>query len=248
MKILIVDDEPLARERMQQLVSELQPAADLFVAGDGIEALQIINDIAPDIVLLDIRMPRMDGLEVARHVLKLESQPAIIFSTAYQDHALSAFDANAVDYLLKPIRKDRLQVALGRAKVMQQSRLTSLSETISEGNNKRTHVSAIVNGVLELIPIERIYYLKADQKYVTAAWPDGEILLDESLVNLEEEFPDTFVRIHRNALVARKRISGIGKNSAEQAVIRLEDIDDELQISRRHLAGIKEIIKRLGKR
>ncbi len=248
MKILIVDDEPLARERMQQLVSELQPAADLFVAGDGIEALQIINDIAPDIVLLDIRMPRMDGLEVARHVLKLDSQPAIIFSTAYQDHALSAFDANAVDYLLKPIRKDRLQVALGRAKVMQQSRLTSLSETISEGSNKRTHVSAIVNGVLELIPIERIYYLKADQKYVTAAWPDGEILLDESLVNLEEEFPDTFVRIHRNALVARKRISGIGKNSAEQAVIRLEDIDDELQISRRHLAGIKEIIKRLGKR
>ncbi len=248
MKILIVDDEPLARERMQQLVSELQPAADLFVAGDGIEALQLINDIAPDIVLLDIRMPRMDGLEVARHVLKLDSQPAIIFSTAYQDHALSAFDANAVDYLLKPIRKDRLQVALGRAKVMQQSRLTSLSETISEGSNKRTHVSAIVNGVLELIPIERIYYLKADQKYVTAAWPDGEILLDESLVNLEEEFPDTFVRIHRNALVARKRISGIGKNSAEQAVIRLEDIDDELQISRRHLAGVKEIIKRLGKR
>ena len=248
MKILIVDDEPLARERMQQLVSELQPAADLFVAGDGIEALQLINDVAPDIVLLDIRMPRMDGLEVARHVLKLESQPAIIFSTAYQDHALSAFDANAVDYLLKPIRKDRLQVALGRAKVMQQSRLTSLSETISEGSNKRTHVSAIVNGVLELIPIERIYYLKADQKYVTAAWPDGEILLDESLVNLEEEFPDTFVRIHRNALVARKRISGIGKNSADQAFIRLEDIDDELQISRRHLAGIKEIIKRLGKR
>ncbi len=247
MKILIVDDEPLARERMQQLVNELQPAADLFVAGDGIEALELINDMTPDIVLLDIRMPRMDGLEVARHLLKLESQPAIIFSTAYQDHALSAFDANAVDYLLKPIRKDRLQVALGRARAIQQSRLTSLSETISEGS-RRTHVSALVNGVLELIPIERIYYLKADQKYVTAAWPGGDILLDESLVNLEEEFPDTFVRIHRNALVARKHICGLGKNSADQVVIRLEDMEDELQISRRHLASVKEIIKRLGKR
>lgn len=247
MQILIVDDEPLARERMQQLVTELQPAATMHVAADGVEALRQIGEHEIDIVLLDIRMPRMDGLEVARHVLKLEAQPAIVFTTAYQDHALSAFDANAVDYLLKPIRKERLQVALNRARVLQRTRLNSLTETISE-SSKRTHVSAIVNGVLELIPVERIYYLKADQKYVTAAWPGGEILLDEPLVNLEDEFPDTFIRIHRNALVARKRIQGLGKDADNHPFIKLEDIKEELQISRRHLASVREIVNRLGNR
>lgn len=247
MHILIVDDEPLARERMQQLVAELQPSATLHAAADGVEALQQIGKFGPDIVLLDIRMPRMDGLEVARHVLKLDNQPAIVFTTAYQDHALSAFDANAVDYLLKPIRKERLQIALERARVLQRTRLNKLTETISE-NSKRTHVSAIVNGVLELIPVERIYYLKADQKYVTAAWPGGEILLDEPLVNLEDEFPDAFVRIHRNALVARKRIQGLGKNEDNQHYIKLQEMKEELQISRRHLASVREIVNRLGNR
>ena len=247
MKILIVDDEPLARERLQQLVSELQPDVTLFEANDGVEALAQINQQRPDIILLDIRMPRMDGLEVAQHVLKLESQPAIVFTTAYQDHALSAFDANAVDYLLKPIRRERLKVALERAGILQRSRLDAVSEAVNK-ESKRTHVSALVNGVLQLIPVDQIYYLKAEQKYVTAAWPEGEILLDESLVTLEEKFPELFVRIHRNALVAKKRITGLGKNADGSSIVKLESMPDELMVSRRHLPAIKALVRELTDR
>lgn len=247
MQILIVDDEPLARERLLQLVSELQPDADLSEANDGVEALQQVSEQQPDIVLLDIRMPRMDGLELAGHLVKLEQPPAIVFTTAYQDHAISAFDANAVDYLLKPIRKERLQLALERATVMQRSRLEAVSEAV-EQETGRTHVSALVNGVLELIPIERIYFLKAEQKYVTAAWPGGEILLDESLVNLEQEFPDVFIRIHRNALVARQHITGLGKNAEGHSFVRIEAMPDELLVSRRHLPAIKSLVRELTNR
>ena len=183
MKILIVDDELLARERLHDLTVELYPDVITFEASNGMEALEKINEFHPDIVLLDIRMPGMDGLEVANHVLQLEEKkPAVIFTTAYQDHAISAFDANAVDYLLKPIRKERLNTAVERATVVNQAQLTSIHKE-EKNASARTHLSAMIQGSLQLVPIESIYFFKADQKYVSAAWPGGELLLAGDLLS-----------------------------------------------------------------
>jgi two-component system, LytTR family, response regulator AlgR len=242
MKILIVDDETLARERLHDLVAELYPGAITIEAANGMEALDKITEHAPEIILLDIRMPGMDGLELANHLLHLETKPAIVFTTAYQDHALSAFDANAVDYLLKPIRKERLKTAIERATVISQLKLTSLNE-IEGIASTRTHLSAMVQGNIRLISIDSIYYLKAEQKYVTAAWPGGEILLDESLVSLEAEFTNHFIRVHRNALVAINHIRGLSKNNEGQQLIKLSDIPIELVVSRRHLTDVKKALK-----
>ncbi len=244
MKILIVDDEALARERLHEFVNELYSDITITEASNGLQALKIINDDAPEIVLLDIRMPGMDGLEVARHTLQMESPPSIVFTTAYQEHAISAFDANAVDYLLKPIRRERLKIAIERASAVNYSKLTALTEN-KNIESKRTHVSTLVQGNLELIAVENIYYLKAEQKYVTAAWPGGEILLDESLVSLESEFPDNFIRIHRNALIAKKYIAGLKKTSDGLTLIQLKDMPVELAVSRRHLATVKAVLNQI---
>lgn len=242
MKILIVDDEALARERLHDFIIELYPDAITVEAVNGMQALDKISDHSPDIILLDIRMPGMDGLEVADHLSHMETPPAIVFTTAYQDHALTAFDVNAVDYLLKPIRKERLKTAVERATTVSQSTLSSIKQ--AEGvSSSRSHLSVMVHGKMQLIPIENIYCLKADQKYVTAAWPGGEILLDEPLVSLEAEFSDYFIRIHRNALVAINHIDSLGKTTAGQHTIKLSDMPVELAVSRRHLQDIKKIFK-----
>lgn len=242
MKILIVDDEALARERLRELVIELFPESRITEATNGIVALDKITEHTPDIILLDIRMPGMDGLELANHLLHLETPPAIVFTTAYQDHALSAFDANAVDYLLKPIRKERLKTAIERATVVSQSKLNTLNKSGDVSSN-RTHLSAMVQGNIQLISINNIYYLKAEQKYVTAAWPGGEILVDEPLVALESEFSNQFIRIHRNALVAKNHIDSLIKTSEGKHVIKLSDMPIELDVSRRHLTEVKKLIK-----
>ena len=243
MKILIVDDELLARERLHDLTVELYPDVITLEASNGLGALDKINEHHPDIVLLDIRMPGMDGLEVANHVLQLEEKkPAIVFTTAYQDHAISAFDANAVDYLLKPIRKERLNTAIERAAVVSQTQLKSIHEE-EKNSSARTHLSAMIQGNLQLVPIENIYFFKADQKYVSAGWPGGELLLDESLASLEAEFSKNFIRIHRNALVAINHINSLSKTSDGQHVIKLSDMPVELAISRRHLAEVKKVLK-----
>lgn len=242
MKILIVDDEALARERLSDLVIELYPDANTGEAANGIEALDKITEQAPDILLLDIRMPGMGGLELADHLLHFESPPAIVFTTAYQEHALSAFDANAVDYLLKPIRKERLHTAIERAAVVSRAKLATLSETKGVAT-ARSHLSAMVQGNIQLIPIQDIYYLKADHKYVTAAWPGGEILLDEPLVTLETEFSNYFIRIHRNALVAIDHIKSLDKTTEGQHVIKISDMPIELAVSRRHIVDVKKAIK-----
>lgn len=242
MKILIVDDEALARERLHDLTTELYSDVITIEASDGFEALEKIGQDQPDIVLLDIRMPGMDGLEVANHVLHLEEKPAIVFTTAYQDHAISAFDANAVDYLLKPIRKERLQIAIERAAEISRAQITSINEA-EEESAARTHLSAMIQGKLQLVPIENIYFFKADQKYVAASWPGGELLLDESLTSLEDEFSNDFIRIHRNALVATKYVDNLSKNNDGQNVIKILDMPVELAVSRRHLPDVKKALK-----
>lgn len=239
MKILIVEDEIPARERLCHLVGELYPDYVVFEAGHGLEALDKIALHAPEIMLLDIRMPGMNGLELINHLLHFENPPAVIFTTAYQDYALRAFDANAVDYLVKPIHRQRLKTAIERAHVVN---LGKLSQIKMEGFRRR-HLSAMMQNRLQLIAIEKIRYLKAEQKYIIAAWPDGELLLNESLAALEKEFADYFIRIHRNALAAKNHIDCLSKTGDGQAVLKLHDMPTGLVISRRHLPDVRRLLK-----
>jgi two-component system response regulator AlgR len=244
MKILIVDDEMLARERLASLLSELDKNFSLSEAEHGVEALRLISEESPELVLLDIRMPVMDGLEVAHHLAGLESPPAIIFTTAYQDYALDAFDAHAVDYLMKPIRKERLLEAIGRAKALNRINVSKLRNNDDSSDN-RSHLSTTVQGNLQIIPVEKIHYLKADQKYVTAVWPEGELLIDDSLKSLEQEFTTQFIRIHRNTLVALKYIQGLGKDGDGSPCIKLRGMEIRLPVSRRHASNVRRALKHL---
>lgn len=241
MKVLIVDDEALARERLRDMIAEDFPEHTLLEAGTGLTALEMVGAEQPDLILLDIRMPEMDGLEVARHLLNLNQAPVVVFTTAYQEHALSAFDTNAVDYLVKPIRRERLVRALTRASSLRKAQLAAISHT--EPGTRRRHLSATIHGKLQLQPVDSISFMKAEQKYVTAHWPGGEMLLDESLKSLESEFAHRFTRIHRNTLVATDCISGLEKDEQGNVCVLIRDLPDRLQISRRHLSALKKMLK-----
>lgn len=242
MKILIVDDEPLARERLRALLAEL--AAGEVVgevvgeAGDGVAALDAVGRLCPDLVLLDIRMPGMDGLEVARHLAALPQPPAVVFTTAFGDRALEAFEASAVDYLLKPIRRERLAAALERAGVFSRDRAARLA-----GTSARTHLGAIVKGRIRLIPVEEVRYLHADQKYISVVWSGGEHLIEESLKSLEEEFPERFLRIHRNTLVAAEYVSGLERDEGGDGFVLIEGLPVRLPVSRRLLPEVRRRLR-----
>ncbi len=246
MKILIVDDEVLARERLQAMIAELRPDAGIGQAENGLRALEWIQNTPPDVVLLDIRMPVMTGLEAAQHIAKLETPPAIIFTTAYQEHALSAFQLNAIDYLLKPIRRERLQTALGKAALLSRARIAGLKRSLND-DGKRTHLSAFSQGRMQLIPIGDIYYLKAEQKYVSVVFPAGELLIDESLKSLENEFPGVFIRVHRNALVAVRRIHQLRLSAGGGYEICLHGMAARIRVSRRHLAELRQRLKTMSR-
>lgn len=242
LKILIVDDEPLARERLSGLLAECDEKYAVLEAANGLQALEKISHLHPDIVLLDIRMPVMDGLEVAHHLSGHEDPPAIIFTTAYQDHALEAFNIHAVDYLLKPVRQKKLEDALKRAGILKRA---TISEVRKEDNsaNPRSHLSANYKGELTLIPVKEIRYLRAEQKYVIAGWPGGELLLDDTLVSLEEELAETFVRIHRNALVAFEYIDALKKNTDGCFRVSMSGVNQQLDVSRRNLSQVRKLLR-----
>ena len=245
MNILIVDDEPLARQRLSSLLKNMNGYEPCGEAANGNEALQLAQDLKPDIILLDIRMPGMDGLEAAMHLNRMSKPPAIIFTTAYSDHALEAFETHAVDYLLKPIKEERLEEALQAAKRLTLPQLQELHKP-EAGNNIRSHICVKVRGSLELIPLDDIRYFLADHKYVTLRTSDHEHLIEESLKSLEEEFSHLFTRIHRNALIADQYMTGLEKNNDGHCVVIIKDIDDRLEISRRHLPHVRKKIKTLS--
>jgi two-component system response regulator AlgR len=243
MNVLIVDDEQLARQRLRHMLSGMGEHV-VGEAANGEQALQQTQNASPDVVLLDIRMPGMDGLEAAGYINQMENPPAIIFTTAYTDHALRAFETHAVDYLLKPIKQDRLASAISAAKRLTRAQIEQLR--IDDTNETRSRICVKSRGSLELVPIEEIIYFKADQKYVTLKTDDHEYLIEESLKALEAEFANRFVRIHRNALVSENHIVGLSKNDAGHQCIVLDDTDDTLEISRRHLPTIRKKLKNLS--
>ncbi len=243
MNILIVDDEKPARDRLARMVRDLKGHDLIGEAVNGLEALGLAQSLEPDIVLMDIRMPGMDGIEAARHISKLEHPPAVVFATAYSDHALEAFETHAVDYLLKPVKQERLQAALDAAMRPTRAQSSKEEEVLSDLES-RQHICSRVRGSLVLVPVEDIYYFHAEQKYVTVRYTDGEVLIEDPLKALETEFGERFHRIHRNALVNLSRIGGLrSENDGHQVTFR--DIDDTLEISRRHLPGVRKIIKNL---
>jgi two-component system response regulator AlgR len=245
-KVLIVDDEKPARDRLRQLIADFGSHEVVAEAANGEQALSMAATHDPDVVLLDIRMPGVDGIETAHHLNAMASPPAVVFTTAYDEYAIDAFEARAIGYVLKPVRRERLEKALEHA-----ARITGqmLKQLTSESNlqSRRQHVCTRIQGELRLIPIESVSYFHADQKYITVHHSNGQDLIDDSLKSLEDEFTDEFVRIHRGALVAVDQIDRLQKtdDGKIRVVLRQESPadSDELIISRRHLTNVRKRLK-----
>ena len=246
MKVLICDDEPLAVEHLSRLVSKMRHEV-VSTAHHGQEALEQARLHQPDVILLDIQMPGMNGLVCAEQLSQLNPRPAIVFCTAYDQHALEAFKAQAQAYLLKPIDPVELEQALTQLTQLTQAQLNALpnSELLQDLKTQRHQIAAKTYRGVELIPVENIYYFLADQKYVTVRHKNGSVLIDETLKELETEFADQFIRIHRNALVAVAYLDGLELISSGQYQVRLRGLDERLSVSRRHLSTLRERIHQL---
>jgi two-component system, LytTR family, response regulator AlgR len=255
LKVLIVDDEPPARARLRQLLADCAAQVPNTVVGEadsGARAIERIDALQPDVVLLDIHMPGINGIETARHLAAREQPPAIIFVTAYDEHALAAFEVQALDYLLKPVKAERLVAALARATRLapNEPRLAQVAQSLG---SRRTHITVSERGRMILVPIEDVIYLRAELKYVTIRTAQKEHLTEESLTSLESEFGERFVRIHRNALVAKRSILGFqrvkgqvdddGEASEGHWEVLLKDLAERLPISRRQWPAVKAAAK-----
>jgi two-component system, LytTR family, response regulator AlgR len=242
-RILLADDEAPARARLRDLLDECRETFPLVIvdeARNGREALEALNREKVDIVLLDIRMPDMDGLEAARHIAGMEQRPSIIFTTAFDAYAIKAFEVNAIDYLLKPIRVERLLTALGKTRSAPPVTRQALD---AAANQPRRHLSVHERGKIHLVPLAEVLYLRAELKYVTVRTAQREYLVEESLTSLEEEFGDAFVRIHRNCLVARSAIAGFERNAEESEsgwAVVIRDTGEKLAVSRRQHHVLKQ--------
>lgn len=249
--ILLVDDEAPARLRLRQLLADIAgdfPHRIVGEAADGVAALELLTRTAADIVVTDIRMPRMDGIELAQQLAGLSRPPAIVFATAYDEFALKAFELAAADYLLKPVRAPRLLEALRKARRLSGADL--LLQTLAPAGRERLRV--VERGQIVLLPVADVLYLRAELKYVTARTAQREYLLEESLSHLEAEFAGRYLRIHRNCLVAVAAVSGVLREAdagadvaagGEHWALCLKGVPEHLPVSRRQWPQVKE---RLG--
>lgn len=244
MRILIVDDEPPARDRLRQLLEDTGIHEVVGEAGNGHEALELAASANPDVVLLDIRMPGMDGIETAHHLNSADTPPAVVFTTAYDEYAIDAFEANAIGYVLKPVRRERLEQALAQAARLTREVLGDIGQQAGV-SGERKHICARLHDELKLIPVIDVIYFVADQKYVSVVHKDGRDLIEDSLKSLESEFSDRLVRIHRSAIVAVNAIDTLKKeeDGRTRVILRDCDTDDDLIVSRRHVANVKRRLK-----
>ena len=243
LKVFIVDDEAPARERLQELLSDIAAEVPTRVVGEarhGVEAVELIPGSEAQVVLLDIKMPGMGGLEVARHLGTLENAPRIVFVTAHDRHAVEAFELNALDYLLKPVRAERLAGALRKAAVPEADQLARAADA------PREYLSVPERNRIVLVPVREILFLRAEQKYVTVRTRGREHLIEEPLIALEREFAVRFVRIHRNCLVARAAIRGFERAPGEEDeahwLVVLDGVDERLPVSRRQWPLLRDLV------
>jgi len=247
LRVLIVDDEAPARSRMRDLLTDCAQEFPLVVTGEaasGRAALELLFAQPADVVVLDIRMPEMDGIEVAQHLQKLELPPAVIFATAFDAYAIRAFEVHAIDYLLKPIRMVRLKEALARVHAGRPPPAEALRRL---QRTPRAFLSAQERGKMHLIAVDDIVYLKAELKYVTVRTAAREYLIEESLTRLEQEYAERFVRVHRNCLVARAAVRGFERGAVDGGethwVVLLGGVEEKLAVSRRQ----QHIVREFGK-
>lgn len=261
--ILIVDDEAPARARLREVLADLAPELPHRIVGEAAnapEALAQIESQRPQIVLMDVQMPGMTGIELARHISARAAEadhdapkpmPLVIFVTAFDEFAVEAFEVNALDYLLKPVRAQRLLGALKRAQtLLPAEHLEAIDQLVKATNTRRRHLSVHERGRVILVPLEQVLYLKAELKYITVRTREREYLIEESLTSLEEEFKDRFVRIHRNALVARPSIAGFervtptgdGEAGDPYWQVVLREVNEKLPVSRRQWSIVKGLV------
>jgi len=247
LRVVLVDDEAPARARLKELIADcaaLVPAVVVGEAGNGREALKLLASVGADLVLVDIRMPQMSGIEFARHTLALASPPAIIFVSAYDEYAIKAFELRALDYLLKPVRRARLLAALERARGLAAPDGEALRELDPA---PRRHLAVPERGRITLVPVTDIIYLKAELKYVTVRTAERDYLVEESLARLEQEFAADFVRIHRNCLAAKSRIRGFERTEVQDGeqgwAMLLDGCAEKLAVSRRQWPLVKELAR-----
>ena len=241
---LIVEDEPLAADILQDYAKQIPFLQLKGVCTDAIFALEIMQQERIDLIFLDIHLPGLKGLDFLK---SLQNPPAVILTTAYHEYALQGYELNVVDYLLKPIRQERLLVALGKAAAVKPEQADAAAKV---AQSKRRHLSIHERGKIVLVPVDDVLYLKAELKYVTVRTAQKEFLLEESLTRLEEEFGPMFTRIHRNTLVATKAVSGfekVAENGQEDSdgggnhwVAVIRGVPEKLPVSRRQQHVVKE--------
>jgi two-component system response regulator AlgR len=250
LRVIVVDDEAPARRRLVDQLLDCRDALPVAVVGEAIngrDALDLINGAPVDVVFADIRMPVMDGLELARHLLKLSNPPLVVFTTAYNEHALEAFEVQAIDYLVKPVRMQRLLAALAKLPKLRPLTESKLDAIPAQA---RRFLSVTERSRVLLIPIDEVVYLKAELKYITIRTAEREYLLEESLTRLESEFGDHFLRIHRNCLVSRAHVQGFERRTGPEGETRwevvLRGLQETLPVSRRQQHVIREIGRDAG--
>jgi two-component system, LytTR family, response regulator AlgR len=243
LKIFIADDEQPARERLRTLLGDIAAQLATQVVGEarnGVEAIELLPPSGAQVLLLDIQMPGMGGLEVARHLARLEQPPRIIFVTAHDRHAVDAFELNALDYLLKPVRAERLAAALKKATVPENAKLEKAAEA------PREYLSLAERNRIVLLPVRDILFLRAEEKYVTVRTRSREHLVEEPLIALEKEFASRFIRIHRNCLVSRAAIRGFERAPGEEGephwLVVLDGLDERLPVSRRQWPAVRDLV------
>jgi two-component system response regulator AlgR len=242
LQVLVVDDEPLARSRLATLLGDCRsPLAQMAAqAAHAAQAMDLLRQKHFDVVLLDIHMPGADGLSLARQIATLERLPALVFVTAHAEHAVDAFELDAVDYLTKPVRQERLQAALQKAERFVQAQRAALAaepaEVLLIQDRNRT----------ERLPLADVVYFKAELKYITVRTATRTYIVDGSLNDLEEKYGQRFMRIHRNALIAKRAARALQKHhDAEEGegwALRLDGVDELLFVSRRQLAAVREML------
>ncbi|MBT9552732.1 MAG: response regulator transcription factor [Hydrogenophaga sp.] len=242
LKVLIVDDEALARSRLCTLLGDCtSPHAEVVgEAGNAVQAMEQLQRLSCDLVLLDIHMPGVDGMALAANIQQMPSPPKVVFVTAHAEHAVRAFDLEAVDYLTKPVRLERLQLALQKVQ-----RQRSAGE-VAEASAGAESLLIQERGRSERVALADVIYLKAELKYITVRTADKEHIFDGALSDLEQKFAHLFVRVHRNALVARRRVRAVEKHNdpveGEGWTVRLDGVDERLAVSRRQLAAVREAL------